>query len=195
MVRYLLTLSRAIDAGTSLLGRVVYWLILVAVLISAGNAIMRYSIGYSSNASLEMQWYLSSAVFLLCAGYALLHQAHVRIDLISGRFSARVNAWVDVFGFIFMVLPVCALIMVFGWDAFVSSYQIDEVSLDAGGLLRWPVKLLIPVGFALLIVQAISELIKRIAFLRGLLPAPGSDSGGDDDQASAHVTESQHARP
>ncbi len=193
MVRYLLAISRAIDAGTSLVGRVVYWLILVAVLISAGNAILRYSIGYSSNASLEMQWYLSSAVFLLCAGYAMLHQAHVRIDLISGRFSARVNAWVDVFGLIFMVLPVCALIMVFGWDAFMSSYRIDEVSLDAGGLLRWPVKLLIPVGFALLIVQALSELIKRIAFLRGLLPARGNDSGGDGDQAP--VTEAQHARP
>ena len=184
MVRYLLTLSRAIDAGTSLLGRVVYWLILVAVLISAGNAVLRYSVGYSSNASLEMQWYLSSAVFLLCAGYAMLHQAHVRIDLISGRFSVRVNAWVDVFGIIFMVLPVCAVIMVFGWDAFVSSYEIGEVSLDAGGLLRWPVKLLIPVGFALLIVQAISELIKRIAFLRGLLPARGTDGSGDAGPAA-----------
>ncbi|MBW6495185.1 MAG: TRAP transporter small permease subunit [Burkholderiaceae bacterium] len=194
-MRHFLTLSRAIDAGTSLVGRVVYWLILVAVLISAGNAILRYSIGYSSNASLEMQWYLSSAVFLLCAGYAMLHQAHVRIDLISGRFSARVNAWVDVFGIIVMVLPVCAVITVFGWDAFVSSYQIGEVSLDAGGLLRWPVKLLIPIGFALLIVQAISELIKKIAFLRGLLPATGNDGGNDAGAATTDVTEAPHARP
>lgn len=182
-MRVLLALSRAIDSLTSLVGRTVYWMILAAVLVSTGNAVMRYTVSYSSNALLEMQWYLISAVFLLCAGYALLHQAHVRIDLISGKLSPRVNAWIDVFGIVFMMLPVCLLIMVFGWDLFIASYQIDEVSLDAGGLLRWPVKLLIPVGFALLIVQGISELIKRAAFLRGMIPWTGVGHVDDPDES------------
>jgi len=182
-VRFLLSVSRAIDSLTLLVGRVVYWGILVAVIISAGNAVMRYSVSYSSNALLEMQWYLISAVFLLCAGYTLLHQAHVRIDLISGRLSSRANAWIDVFGIVFMMLPVCVLIMVFGWDLFVASYRIDEVSLDAGGLLRWPVKLLIPVGFALLILQGVAELIKRVAFLRGMIPWSGAGNGDDAEES------------
>ena len=169
-MQLLLKLSRAIDAFTLRVGRLVYWLLLVAVLVSAGNAVMRYTISYSSNSLLEIQWYLVSAVYMLCAGYALLHGAHVRIDLVAGRLGKRVNAWIDVIGIPLMMLPVCLLLLVFGWDTFLLSYQIDEVSTDAGGLIRWPVKILIPAGFALLIVQAFSEWIKKVAYLNGLVP-------------------------
>lgn len=180
-MNFLLSISRAIDALNTLVGRSTYWLILVSAVVSAANAIIRYTISYSSNAFLELQWYLTSAVFLLCAGYALLHRAHVSIDLVAGRMSHRVNAWIEVFGLIFMLLPVSLIIMDFGWDAFVASWAIDEVSTDVGGLLRWPVKILIPLGFALLILQAISELIKRVAFLRGMIPWTGTGVGPDED--------------
>jgi TRAP-type mannitol/chloroaromatic compound transport system permease small subunit len=168
-LKALLSISRLIDAVNSAVGRTVYWLILVAVVVSAGNATMRYVFNIASNSWLELQWYLFSAVFLLCAGYTYLHKAHVRIDLVAGRFSFRTQAWVDVVGIVMFLLPPCVLIFWYGWDAFVSSWIENEQSTDAGGLTRWPVKLLIPVGFGLLIAQAISELIKRIAFLKGMI--------------------------
>lgn len=187
-MKFLLAISRGIDALNTMVGRSMYWLILVSAVISAANAVVRYTISYSSNAFLEMQWYLTSAVFLLCAGYALLHRAHVSIDLIAGRLSHRVNAWIEVFGLLFMLLPVSVIIMDFGWDAFVASWVIDEVSTDVGGLLRWPVKILIPIGFALLILQGLSELIKRVAYLRGLIPWTGTGVDPDGDSQPAAGT-------
>ena len=121
----------------------------------------------SSNAWLEVQWYLVSAVFLLGAGYALREGAHVRIDLVAGRLSWRAQAWIDIFGAVFMLLPACAIIAWYGWDTFLLAWNSSEVSTDAGGLVRWPARLLVPAGFMLLILQAASETIKRVAFLRG----------------------------
>ncbi|MDP1693617.1 MAG: TRAP transporter small permease subunit [Burkholderiaceae bacterium] len=168
----LLKLSQWIDGLTERIGRLIYWLILVAVLVSAGNAVIRYAFNMSSNAWLELQWYLFSAVFLFCAGYALLHNQHVRIDVISGRMSKRVQIWIDILGTVFFLLPMAITIMWLSWPVFVDAYQHNEVSTNVGGLLIWPARLMVPVGFFLLVLQGLSELIKRIAFLRGLSPDP-----------------------
>jgi TRAP-type mannitol/chloroaromatic compound transport system permease small subunit len=168
----MLRLSRLIDALNERVGRAVYWLILLAVLVSAGNATVRYLFDVSSNGWLELQWYLFSAVFLLAAGYTLRHNEHVSIDLIFTRLPARKRAWIDLFGGAFFLLPIAIVIMVLSWPVFAESYLRHEVSADAGGLLRWPVKLLIPAGFLLLSLQGVSEIIKRIAFLRGRIPDP-----------------------
>jgi TRAP-type mannitol/chloroaromatic compound transport system permease small subunit len=171
-VSALLGLTRAIDGLNNLIGRAVYWLVLAAVVVSAGNASVRYALDRSSNAWLELQWYLYSAVFLLAAGYTLLHNEHVRIDVIYSRLSARTRAWIDLLGGVFFLLPMALTIMVLSWPLFVESWVRDEYSGDAGGLLRWPVKLLIPVGFLLLSLQGVSEIVKRIAFLLGRIPDP-----------------------
>jgi TRAP-type mannitol/chloroaromatic compound transport system permease small subunit len=126
----------------------------------------------SSNAFLELQWYLFAMVFLLCAGYTLLHNEHIRIDVVTGRFSARTRAWVDVFGTLCFLLPVSLFIMWLSWPIFMNAWVSGEMSSNAGGLVRWPARLMIPVGFFLLSLQGVSELIKRIAFLRGLIPDP-----------------------
>jgi TRAP-type mannitol/chloroaromatic compound transport system permease small subunit len=168
----LLRLSRAIDAATDRFGHVIYWLILVTVLISAANATVRKAFNYSSNAFLEIQWYLFSAIFLFLAGYTLMHNEHVRIDIVTGRMSARARAWIDIVGTILFLLPMAFLIMWLSWPIFVDTWQRHEVSTNAGGLIIWPARLLVPIGFFLLIVQACSELIKRFAFLRGLIPDP-----------------------
>ena len=168
----LLKLSQLIDGLTERIGRLTYWLILVAVLVSAGNAVIRYAFNMSSNAWLELQWYLFSAVFLFCAGYALLHNQHVRIDVISGRLSKRVQIWIDILGTVFFLLPMAITIMWLSWPVFVDAYQHNEASTNVGGLMIWPARLMVPVGFFLLVLQGLSELIKRIAFLRGLIPDP-----------------------
>ena len=168
----LLYLSRAIDALNERVGHLVYWLILAAVLVSAGNASVRYAFDTSSNAWLELQWYLYSAVFLLAAGYTLLHNEHVRIDVIISHLPARLRAWIDLVGGLLFLLPMAVIIMVLAWPMVVESYARNEFSADAGGLLRWPVKLLIPVGFLLLALQGVSEIIKRAAFLAGRIPDP-----------------------
>nr|WP_247882762.1 TRAP transporter small permease subunit [Azospirillum sp. TSA2s] len=155
------------------IGKLAYWLVLVAVVVSAVNAVVRYGLNTSSNAWLELQWYLFSGVFLLCAGYTFLRNEHIRIDIVLGRFSKRVQAWVDVFGIIFFMFPMTFLIMVLSWPMFMDSFVTNEMSSDAGGLIRWPVKLLVPVGFFLLTAQGVSELIKRIAFLTGHRNEPG----------------------
>src|SRR5471030_2441044 len=142
------------------------------VLISAGNAVIRYTFNMSSNAWLEIQWYLFSAVFLFCAGYTLLHNQHIRIDVISGRLSKRAQAWIDIFGTLFFLLPMAVTVMWLSWPVFVDAYQRNEVSTNAGGLIIWPARLMLPAGFLLLVLQGCSELIKRIAFLRGLIPDP-----------------------
>lgn len=164
-MRFFLALAHWIDGLNERVGRFTHWLILACVLISAGNAVARYGFSLSSNAFLEIQWYLYSIVFLGAAGYALKHNAHVRIDLVSGRLSQRTQAWIDVFGGLFMLLPVCAIIFWYGWSAFLESYRIGEISSDAGGLARWPIKLVLPLAFLLLILQGLSETIKRIAYL------------------------------
>ena len=174
----LLSFSRMIDSLTERVGRLTYWLILVAVLVSTANAIMRYAFNSSSNAWLEIQWYLFSAVFLFGAGYALLHNQHVRIDVISGHLSARTRAWIDVLGTLLFLLPMAIAIMWMSWPVFVDAYQRDEVSTNAGGLTIWPARLMLPVGFFLLILQGLSELIKRVAFLRGLIPDPNEKHEG-----------------
>jgi TRAP-type mannitol/chloroaromatic compound transport system permease small subunit len=171
-VKILLRLSGLIDALNERVGHLSYWLILVAVLVSTGNAVVRYAFNMSSNAWLEIQWYLFSAVFLFCAGYTLLHNQHVRIDVISGRLSRRARAWIDLLGALFFLLPMAIAIMWMSWPVFVQAYELNEVSSSAGGLTVWPARLMVPVGFLLLILQGISELIKRVAFLRGLIPDP-----------------------
>lgn len=171
-MKILLRLSALIDALNERVGRLSYWLILVMVLISAGNAGVRYAFNRSSNAWLEIQWYLFSAVFLFCAGYTLLHNQHVRIDVITGRMSGRARAWIDVLGTLFFLLPMAIAIMWMSWPVFVDAYQHDELSTNAGGLIVWPGRLMLPVGFFLLVLQGIAELIKRVAFLRGLIPDP-----------------------
>jgi len=177
-MKLLLRLSGLIDALNERVGHLSYWLILVAVLVSAGNAIIRYAFNMSSNAWLEIQWYLFSAVFLLGAGYTLLHNQHVRIDVISGRLSKRARAWIDVLGTLFFLLPMAIAIMWMSWPVFVQSFELHEESSNAGGLIVWPARLLVPVGFLLLVLQGISELIKRVAFLRGFIPDPSEKDEG-----------------
>lgn len=169
-MKALLALSRAIDALNERVGRLIYWLILAMVLISAANAISRYALNMASNAWLELQWYLFAAVFLLAAGYTLLHNEHIRIDVVSGMFSRRTRLWIDVFGSLFFLLPMSLYLMWSSWPPFMNAWMSGEVSSSAGGLIRWPARLIIPVGFLLLSLQGISELIKRVAQLRGLLP-------------------------
>ncbi len=168
----LLTLSRAIDWLNERVGRVILWLVLVMVLVSSANAMVRYLFHTSSNAFLELQWYLFALVFLLCSGYTLLHNEHIRIDVIVSRFSARTRAWIDVFGTVCFLLPISLFIMWLSWPIFMNAWVSGEMSSNAGGLIRWPARLMIPVGFFLLSLQGFSELIKRIAFLRGLIPDP-----------------------
>jgi TRAP-type mannitol/chloroaromatic compound transport system permease small subunit len=172
-VNALLALSRLIDRITDRIGHSVYWLVLVAVLISAANATVRKLFNYSSNSFLEIQWYLFSAIFLFLAGYTLLNNEHVRIDIVSGHLTPRTRAVIDIVGTLFFLLPMAILIMVLSWPVFVDAYERHEVSTNAGGLIIWPARLMVPVGFFLLIVQALSELIKRVAFLKGMIPDPG----------------------
>ena len=182
MMKLLLGLSRAIDALNEQIGKLTYWLILAAVLISCGNAIVRYSLNSSSNAWLEIQWYLFSFVFLFCAGYTLLHNQHVRIDVLSSHLSGRGRAWIDILGTIFFLLPMAIAIMWMSWPVFLDAYRSNEISANAGGLLIWPGRLMLPVGFLLLVLQGFSELIKRVGFLQGLIPDPGEKDEGPTDE-------------
>jgi TRAP-type mannitol/chloroaromatic compound transport system permease small subunit len=168
----LLRISALIDALNERVGKAIYWLVLVAVLVSAGNAIVRKLFNMSSNAFLEAQWYLFAAIFLLCSGYTLLKNEHVRIDVIAGRLSPRAQAWIDVFGTLFFLLPMALLILWLSWPVFVRTYTHNEISTNAGGLVLWPARLLVPIGFTLLSLQGLSELVKRIAFLAGKGPDP-----------------------
>jgi TRAP-type mannitol/chloroaromatic compound transport system permease small subunit len=171
-MRILMRLSKAIDVMNERIGRTVYWLVLVAVLVSAGNAIVRKLFNMSSNAFLELQWYLFSAIFLFCAGYTLLRNEHVRIDVIAGRLSTKAQTWIDVLGTVFFLLPMTFLFIYLSWPIFVRTFTHGEISTNAGGLLIWPARLLVPVGFTLLALQGLSELIKRVAFLTGAGPDP-----------------------
>lgn len=196
----LLPVSRAIDAVNLRIGRAATWLVLIAALISAGNAVIRKTFSTSSNAWLEVQWYMFAAVVLLCTAYTLLRNEHVRIDVISSRFSRRGLARIDIFGFVVFLLPMTCFILWLSWPLFANSVTPAapgesssgfgavlaglfrpagwESSDQAGGLIRWPAKALIPLGFLLLSLQGFSELVKRFAFLKGLIPDPNEKVGG-----------------
>lgn len=193
----LLAASRLIDAFSERVGRTVIWLVLAAVLISAGNAIVRKTFNTSSNALLEIQWYLFSAVFLLGAGYAFLKNAHVRIDFVSNHLSPRVRNIIDIVGIIVFLGPLCILLIKLSWPLFVNAWTSGEMSQNAGGLIRWPVMLMIPAGMALLLAQAVSELIKRFAFLRGAASDPlshGEEPSAEDELAREIEEHAQHVR-
>ena len=163
----LLGFSSLIDRLNHWIGKLTMWFVLATTLISAGNAIVRKAFSISSNALLEIQWYLFAGVFMLAAGYVFLQNAHVRIDFISARLSARARNWVDVVGIVAVLIPFCVICIALSWPFFMNAWTSGEMSQNAGGLIRWPVYLLMPAGFTILLVQAISELIKRIAFLTG----------------------------
>ncbi|WP_420407271.1 TRAP transporter small permease subunit [Hoeflea sp.] len=172
----LLMLSRLIDRINGFVGRNVSWLVLAAVLISAGNASIRKAFDMSSNAWLEVQWYLFGAVFMLAAGYTLRKNEHVRIDVIAGNLSKRTRDWIDLLGHFFFLLPFCFMMTYLAWPFFWRSFESGEMSSNAGGLIIWPAKLSILVGFILLTAQAFSEIIKRIAIIRGdMEEEPGHD--------------------
>lgn len=171
-MRGLLKLSGAIDWLNAQVGKWVIWLILGSTLISGINASVRKAFNVSSNAYLEVQWYLFAAAFLLASGYTLLNGEHVRIDVVASRLSKRKQIWIDIIGFAFFLTPMCLVILYFGIPFFLQGFRSGEMSSNAGGLIRWPVYLMMPVGFTLLFIQGISEFIKRIAFLKGLIPDP-----------------------
>ncbi len=184
----LLKLSRGIDWLNSLVGRWIIWLILASTVISGINAIVRKVMHTSSNAFLEIQWYLFAASFLLAAGYTLLQGEHVKVDVIASRLSKRAQIWIDIFGFVFFLTPMAIAILWFGTPFVLQAIQTGEMSGNAGGLIRWPVYLMIPAGFALLLAQGLSELIKRIAFLQGLIDDPTAKKGektAEEDLADA----------
>jgi TRAP-type mannitol/chloroaromatic compound transport system permease small subunit len=168
---FLLSLSKYIDDLNEKIGLAISWALLAAVLICSGNALIRYTLNTSSNAWLEIQWYLFSAIFLLASSYTLRRNEHVRIDVIVGRFSKRTQVWIDLFGFLFFLLPATLLILYFALPFAYESIRSQEVSSNAGGLIVWPAKLLIPVGFLLLTLQGISEFIKRAGYLLGKVDA------------------------
>ena len=169
-----LPLSRFIDAISIGLGKFVMWLILAATAISAGNAVLRKTFNIGSNAYLEIQWYLFAAVFMLGVGYVMLKNAHVRIDFVATHLSKRANATIDAIGIVVFTIPLAIIMVNLGWPIFARAFISGEMSQNSGGLIRWPVVMLVPLGFALLIMQAISELIKRLAFLTGDLAEPFS---------------------
>ena len=161
----LLKLSRVIDAVNDTFGVIAVWLVLIACLISAGNAGSRYLFSASSNAWLEVQWYMFAGMVLLGAPYTLKVNEHVRVDLVYSAVSERGRMWIDILGGLLFLLPICVILVYFTWPWFLESWRIGETSSNAGGLVRWPVKLLLPLGFALMTLQGISEIIKRIAAL------------------------------
>jgi TRAP-type mannitol/chloroaromatic compound transport system permease small subunit len=174
----LLGLSRAIDGFNEKVGRWLAWLILVAVIISTVNAVIRKVFNTSSNAWLEAQWYLFGAVFLGCAAYTFLKNEHIRIDIVSSKMSQRYRNIVEIVGHVFFTMPLCVMMIWYGFPFFYKSFIISEMSTNAGGLIQWPAKLMIPLGFCMLLAQAVSELIKRLAFMQGLIPDPqGSKTG------------------
>ena len=194
----LLKISRLIDFVAEWIGRLVMWLVLAAVVISAINAVMRKLFSLSSNAYLEVQWYLFAAVFMLGAGYVFLHNAHVRIDFISSRLSKRTNAIIDTLGIVIFLIPLCLILIDLSWPFFMRAYESGEMSENAGGLIRWPVIVLIPVGFAILLLQAISELLKRIAFIAGARDEPftyGHDKSAEEELAEEYAAAAQPKDP
>jgi TRAP-type mannitol/chloroaromatic compound transport system permease small subunit len=191
----LLKLSSAIDKFNELVGKLVMWLVLGAVVISAGNAVLRKAFDVSSNAWLEIQWYLFAAVFMLAVGYVMLRNAHVRIDFISSKLSKRTNAIIDAVGIVVFTIPLSLILIDLGWSVFQRTFATGEMSQNAGGLIRWPVWFLLPAGFAILLAQAVSELIKRIAFITGHRSEPFSmDDGKTDEERLADELAAEAAK-
>lgn len=194
-MKFLLNLSGRVDKLSETIGRTIMWLILAAVLLGAGNAIVRKAFQMGSNALTDMQWYLFSAVFLLGAGYAFLKNVHVRIDFVSSRLTARSRSWIDIVGIIFFLTPLCWLLIQTSWPLFVKAWQSGEMSQNVGGLIRWPAYLLVPAGMALLMLQSASELIKRIAFLRGWIPDPLAHDQEKADSPAAMLADNPPEKP
>jgi len=167
----LLAFSRVVDDVNAIFGRVADWMTLLACAISAGNAFIRYGFSISSNAWLEVQWYLFAGMVMLGASYTLFRNEHVRVDIVYGNLGERARLWVDILGIVFFLMPAMLLLAWMTWPFFADSWMRGEGSQNAGGLIRWPVKILLPLGFALLALQGLSELIKRVALLQGLRPA------------------------
>ena len=174
----LLGISRAIDAMNEKIGKATGWFILAAVIVSSVNATVRFAFSKSSNAWLELQWYLFGAVVLLGAAYTLKHNEHIRIDIINSRLSKRTRDWIDIFGHLFFLAPLCFVMLWLGTPFFLRSLASGEISASAGGLIVWPAKLLVPLGFFLITLQGVSEFIKRVAIMKGLIPDPHTGSGG-----------------
>ena len=191
----LLKLSAAVDAITNLIGKLIRWLVLGSVLISAGNAIIRKIFNISSNGFLEIQWYLFAGVFLLGSGFAFMRNVHVRIDFISGKLSKRTNTVIDILGIVVFIIPLCLIMVWLSWPLFSTALATGEMSQNAGGLIRWPAYLLMPLGFGLLLVQALSELVKRFAFLKGLRDEPMSvEAVKSDEEILAEELAAQAAK-
>ena len=190
----LLALSRLIDKISAGIGKFTMWLILATTLISAGNAIVRKVFNVSSNSLLEIQWYLFAAVFMLGAGYGFLRNSHVRIDFISNKLSDRTRNWVDIVGIVAVLLPLCVMTIDLSWPYFTRALASGEMSQNAGGLVRWPAYAMIPLGFGLLLLQSLSELIKRVAFLRGQGPdVLSSEDNKSDEQKHLEELEAKTA--
>jgi TRAP-type mannitol/chloroaromatic compound transport system permease small subunit len=186
----LLALSRGIDAITEKLGRALCWLLLAAVVISTVNAITRKAFNLSSNAYLEAQWYLFAVTFMLGAGYVFLHDQHVRIDVLSSKLKRKTQIKIDVAGIVFFLLPLCVFVVWTSLPSVMTAIQTKEVSASPGGLIRWPLYMLVPVGFSLLAIQSLSELFKRVAFLTGHGPDPHAKPEKTEEQKLAE--ELQH---
>jgi TRAP-type mannitol/chloroaromatic compound transport system permease small subunit len=193
-MQFLLRLSRAIDALSERIGLILIWLLFSTVIISAANAVIRKAFSVGSNAWLELQWYLFAAVFLLGAGYTFLHNAHVRIDFLSGRLSPRARNIVDIVGILVFLTPMAWLLLQLSWPLFVNAWTSGEMSQNAGGLIRWPVLALVPLGMVLLLAQGASELVKRFAYLKGLIPDPLAHAETPESQAIV-ATPAEAGRP
>lgn len=191
----LMRISRLIDAVNDAIGKWAKWLVLLAVLVCAGNAIIRYTFSISSNAWLELQWYMFAGVFLLGAPYTLRKDEHVRIDVVAGRFSERTQVWIDIVGILLFLLPISLIILWLSWPYFMLSFVGNEMSGNAGGLIRWPAKFLIVAGFFLLIMQGLSELIKRVAYLKGMLPFEAFRKHGHSPAENAALTDGDRPGP
>jgi TRAP-type mannitol/chloroaromatic compound transport system permease small subunit len=185
-VNALLAFSRGVDWVTERIGRGVYWLLLAAVLISTVNALVRYTFDIGSNAFLEAQWYLFAAVFTLGAGYVFLHDQHVRIDVLAGKLPRKVQVWIDVIGIGVFLIPLCIFIVWTSLPSVGRAIETGEVSANPGGLIRWPLYALVPIGFTLLALQSASELFKRIAFLAGAGPDPHAKPEETADEVFLH---------
>jgi TRAP-type mannitol/chloroaromatic compound transport system permease small subunit len=186
-VSALLSLSRAIDAVNTRIGRWIAWLVLLAVVVSAANAVIRKVFDTSSNAWLELQWVLFGMVFLLCAPWTLRVNEHIRIDIVNSMFPKAVRDWIDVVGHALFLLPLTVVMIITSGPFFVRSYEINEQSMNAGGLPQWPAKSLVLIGFLLLFLQGISELIKRVAVIGGRIPDPYASTGGAHAAAEAEA--------
>jgi len=193
-VRALLKLSEIIDAINTFIGRWASWLILVAVIISAGNATVRKAFDLSSNAWLELQWILFSAVFLLCAPWTLLENEHIRIDIVNNLLPRWLRNAIELVGHAFFLLPLAIVLVATGIPFFLNSYEINEQSGNAGGLPQWPTKSLVMIGFALLLAQGISELIKRGAVVRGMIPDPHATQVDALEAEVEHIVEAIEKR-